>query len=127
MCSSDLYVAMIDEKYAGVGIISLHEEEMYKKASWLNKYDDDEIAVLHLFAIHPSFRNKGVATKFLRSIIEESKKTSKAIHLDVVKGNDAAFHLYEKVGFHGIGEYEVYYEDTGNIIVNLMERDLMKK
>ena len=118
-----VYVAIEEGRYAGGGIVSLHEEDMYRNASWTNRYADDEIAVLHLFAVHPDFRRRGLSKALLKYIIEETGKTSKAIHLDVVKGNEAAFHTYEKAGFKAIGEYEVYYEDTGNIMVNLMEYD----
>lgn len=119
-----VYVIDDDGSFAGAGIISLHEDEMYKKGNWSKKLNDDEVAVLHLFAIHPSYRRRGYASMLLKYIIEECRKTSKAIHIDVVKRNDSAFQMYEKVGFKYIGELEVYYEDTGNIIVDLMEYNL---
>ena len=37
----------------------------------------------------------------------------KVIRLDVTKGNDRARDLYLSEGFEYIGEYPVYYEDTG--------------
>lgn len=116
-----VYVIDNDGVFAGAGVISLCEDEMYKKASWSRKLADEEVAVLHLFTIHPDYRGRGFAKDFLRHIIKETKKTSKAIHIDVVKGNLSAFRTYEKCGFRYVGEFEVWYEDTGDIIVDLME------
>ncbi len=116
-----VYVMDNEGEFFGSGIISLHEEEMYKRAPWSRKFADENVAVLHLFAIHPDQRRKGYAEIFLRYIIEETGKTSKAIHIDVVKGNLPAFRTYEKCGFQYVGEFKVWYEDTGDIIVDLME------
>ena len=116
-----VYVIDDDGEFRGAGIISLHEDEMYKNAPWSRKLADEEVAVLHLFTIHPEYRGKGYAKDFLRYMILETGKTSKAIHIDVVKGNLSAFKTYERCGFHCIGEFGVWYEDTGDIIVDLME------
>ena len=117
------YVAKEEGRFAGAGVIALSEDPMYKKGSWTHHYPDDEIAVLHLFAVHPDFRGRGLSKSFLKYIINETGKTSKAIHLDVIQGNDMAVRMYEKVGFRPAGELQVYYEDTGDIVVNLMEYD----
>lgn len=118
----DLFYVLEEEgRYAGAGCISLHEDENYLKAPWTMKLKTDEIAVLHLLAIHPDFRRKGLSKKLLRHIIDDTSGKAKAIHLDVISGNDMAVRIYEKVGFRSIGLYEVYYEDTGNVMVNLME------
>ncbi|MBO4918578.1 MAG: GNAT family N-acetyltransferase [Erysipelotrichaceae bacterium] len=118
----DLFYVMEEEgRYVGAGCISLHEDENYLKAPWSLKLNENEIAVLHLLAIHPDFRGKGLSKKLLNHIIEDTSGKVKAIHLDVINGNDMAVKMYEKVGFRSIGLYEVYYEDTGNVMVNLME------
>jgi ribosomal protein S18 acetylase RimI-like enzyme len=115
------YVAVEKGRYAAAGVISLSEDPMYRKGSWSHRYPDDQVAVLHLFTVHPDFRGKGLASSFLRYLILETGRTSKVIHLDVVKENEAAFRMYEKVGFRSVGELKVYYEDTGDIVVDLME------
>ena len=119
---NDLFYVMEEKgRYAGAGCISLHEDENYLNAPWSMKLNEDEIAVLHLLAIHPDFRGQGLSKKLLKHIIEDTSGKVKAIHLDVISGNDMAVKMYEKVGFHSIGLYEVYYEDTGDVMVNLME------
>jgi len=116
-----VYVLKDEEKIIGAGIVSLREDPIYKGGNWSVIFPDEEIAVLHLFAIDPEYRSRGLALKLLENIIHETKKTSKAIHLDAVKGNLAAAKLYEKAGFLYQGDKEVYYEDTGNILVSLFE------
>lgn len=115
------YVLETEERFAGAGCISLHEEENYLHVPWSHELKENEIAVLHLFAIHPDFRRKGLGEKLLKRIIEDNSDRVKAIHLDVVQGNEPALKLYKKAGFHSIGLHEVYYEDTGSILAELME------
>ena len=55
------------------------------------------------------------------------KDKADAIHLDAVADNLPAIRLYEKHGFRSIGLYDVYYPDTGQIVVNLLEYDYEKK
>ena len=115
------YVLEEKDGIIGAGCISLHEDDMYRNAPWSRDLKEDEIAVLHLLAIHPDHRRKGLSKTLLDQIIRDLSGQVKAIHLDAVKGNEAAIGLYEKAGFRSIGLYEVYYEDTGDIMVNLME------
>ncbi|MCR4633390.1 MAG: GNAT family N-acetyltransferase [Erysipelotrichaceae bacterium] len=116
-----VYVIKDEDRIIGAGIVSLCEDPIYLDVPWKHIFKENEIAVLHLFAMHPSFRGRGLALLLLDHIIEETKKTSKAIHLDAVKGNLAAAKLYEKAGFTCIGDHEVWYEDTGDITVELFE------
>ncbi len=116
-----VYAIRYEDKIIGAGIVSLKEDPIYLNAPWQHSFKENEIAVLHLFAIHPSYRGRGLALKLLRFIMEETEKTSKAIHLDAVKGNLAAAKLYEKAGFANAGDHEVWYEDTGDIVVELFE------
>ena len=116
-----VYILEEEGQIIGSGIISLKEDDMYKKAKWSKAFEDEEIAVFHLFAVHPEHRGRGFGSLLLKHIIEKTKDTSKAIHMDVVKGNDNARAMYLNNGFVSIGDFQVYYEDTGDIIVELME------
>ena len=116
-----VYVLKDEEKIIGAGIISLKEDPIYKNGNWSIDLKDEQIAVLHLFAVLPEYRGRGLALKLLEQIVNETEKTSKAIHLDAVKGNLAASRMYLKAGFDYRGDKEVWYEDTGDIIVELFE------
>lgn len=121
---NDLFFMGIEnEKIICAAAVSLHEEEDYKKGKWIRKLKDDEIAVLHLFAVHPDYRGKGYAQKILKEIISECEQYVMAIHLDVVKGNLPAMKTYEKAGFIHVDEIEMFYVDTGKVTVELLEYD----
>ena len=120
------YLGLIDEKIVCAIAVCLKEDEAYKAGDWKLKLADDQIAVLHLFGVAPEYRGRGLSLKMLNFIKEDLRSKVKAIHLDVVKGNKRAFKMYEKAGFEHIGEISVYYEDTGDIIVDLFEYDYKK-
>ncbi|MBQ6654364.1 MAG: GNAT family N-acetyltransferase [Erysipelotrichaceae bacterium] len=111
---------------AAAAVLSIGEEEMYKAGGWSRKVPDEEVAVVHLLAIAPPLRGKGVSRVLMEYLLEEARKQARVIHLDVVCGNLPALRLYQRHGFTSAGQLEVYYEDTGNIVVELLERDLEK-
>ncbi|MBQ6478335.1 MAG: GNAT family N-acetyltransferase [Erysipelotrichaceae bacterium] len=114
---------ILEEKgnIAGAACISMGEDDNYRNAPWSFKLKEDEIAVLHLMAIHPDCRGMGLSEKLLCFIMKDISGRVKVIHLDAIEGNKRAVKLYEKAGFRSIGLYEVFYEDTGKIKVELME------
>ena len=109
LINDHVYVLEEEGQIISSGIISLKEDAMYKKAKWSKAFKDGEIAVLHLFAVHPQYRGRGLGSLLLKQIIEKTKDTSKAIHMDVVKGNDNARAMYLNNGFVSIGDFQVYY------------------
>ena len=119
--NNDFYIALIDDEIVSCGALTFKEDEMYKNAGWSKNFNDDEICVLHLFATHPKYRLKGYSKEMLEYLINIAGKHSKAIHIDVVKGNISAKKLYEKVGFKYCGQFKVWYEDTGDMIADLYE------
>ena len=55
-------------------------------------------------------RNRGIGTNLMREILERSKKYGVTdIHLEVRESNEAAIHLYEKLGFVRDGIRKNYY------------------
>lgn len=65
-------------------------------------------------AVHPDFRNKGIASKLLNEIISCAiKRNIKSLTLEVRKSNFAAISLYKKFGFVEYGIRKGYYEDNG--------------
>jgi GNAT superfamily N-acetyltransferase len=60
---------------------------------------DDTVGVLGML-IHKAFRNQGLGTCLLRSLIDSSRAAGfAALELDVYKSNRRAIHLYEVHGF----------------------------
>ena len=100
---------------------------MYADAAWLSDYRGEDAAVIHLFAVHPSHRREEISDRMLSYLIAFARGAGKrALRLDVVVGNMPAERLYRKHGFLFVEERQVYYEDTGEILVRLFERELQK-
>ena len=123
----EFYVGEQEGEFACRAVLSCKEEPMYKSGIWQKKVADEEAAVIHLLAVSPQHRGKGVASSFLKYLISEAEKTARVIHLDVLEGNLPAARLYRKRGFTYCGDLEAYYEDIGKCIINLYEYDLEKE
>lgn len=64
-------------------------------------------------AIHPQFRQRGIAQKLIQGLIETSKDRGvKHLTLEVRRSNLAAQNLYQKLGFVHMGIRRKYYLDN---------------
>ena len=75
----------------------------------------DEIHINN-FAIHPSFRRKGLGLKLISFIFDEFHEYSKYF-LEVRKSNKSAIDLYRKSGFETIFTRIKYYADGEDALV----------
>jgi ribosomal protein S18 acetylase RimI-like enzyme len=66
---------------------------------------------IHLvdIAILPEYRNQGVGTKFIGSLIDEATKQGRPVILSVFHSNPA-IHLYERMGFEKVEEESLYWK-----------------
>ncbi|HLC42939.1 MAG TPA: ribosomal protein S18-alanine N-acetyltransferase [Methylomirabilota bacterium] len=82
---------------------------------------------LHItnLAVHPAYRQQGVARRLLAERLEGSHlRGAKVAILEVRPANREAIALYERFGFRVIGNRKGYYFDTGEDAL-VMEADLM--
>ena len=120
-----LYLCLEGERIAAAFVLSMGEDELYREARW--SFETETVFVLHLFAVHPAFRGKGVGRCALSDAIRlAAERGGEAVHLDVVKGNLSAERLYRAAGFAFCEEKKVFYVDTGEILVELFEYDLRR-
>jgi len=75
----------------------------------------DEIHINN-FAIHPSFRRKGLGLKLISFIFDEFQEYRKYF-LEVRKSNKSAIDLYRKSGFETIFTRIKYYADGEDALV----------
>ena len=122
----EFYAGEENGDFACRAVLSFGEDPMYQAGNWQKKVSDEEVAVIHLLAVSPQCRSRGVAFDFLKYLISEAGKTAEVIHLDVLEGNLPAARLYEKRGFTYCGDLEAYYEDIGKCLISLYEYDLEK-
>ena len=107
-----------------VGALALTREEdpEYVGVPWPSGATEDEVSVIHLLAVHPDARGQRLGAQLVREAIRIAREWSKrAIHLDVVPGNDIASRLYVAEGFAFVQLHEVYYEDLGNVDLEMYE------
>jgi [ribosomal protein S18]-alanine N-acetyltransferase len=77
---------------------------------WMLK---EEVHILNL-ATHPTFRRLGIAHALLLFALDFSFKRGGILYLlEAREKNQAALHLYRKVGFVSCGVRKRYYADTG--------------
>ena len=96
------------------------EVEGYADAPW--QIDSDEVIVLHVLAVHPNHRGKGLARKLVENVIEQERKAGKkALRLDVIENNTKAEKLYQKLGFRYIQTKMLYYDVVGKMTFKLYE------
>ncbi len=66
------------------------------------------------FAIHPAYRQKGIATRLLAHVlIKVGEAGVRRVFLEVRRSNQAAQNLYKRFGFVVEGVRRGYYRDSG--------------
>jgi ribosomal-protein-alanine N-acetyltransferase len=84
--------------------------------------------MVHLLnlAVHPEFRQQGIAKRLLDAIFLFARSGRKSyVFLEVRKSNDIAKKLYFSQGFSHVCTWQRYYSDTGedaSIMVKRLER-----
>jgi len=120
--AGDLYVGRAGEKIACAMVVTSHEDPEYADVPWKLKAAPDQVAVIHLLAVSPDFRGRGLGAELVRAAIDIARSGgARAMHLDVVPGNVAASRIYEEAGFSLACTHEVFYEDTGLMAFDMYE------
>jgi len=90
-------------------LIGLMEEEVVASCGLRNIVGDGEITNV---VTKSSARGRGIGEQMLLKLLEEGTAMGvEAFTLEVRKSNDAAIHLYEKLGFVTEGVRKNFYED----------------
>lgn len=90
-------------------LVGLMEEEVVASCGLRNIVGDGEITNV---VTKTSARGRGIGEQMLLKLLEEGTAMGvEAFTLEVRKSNDAAIHLYEKLGFVTEGVRKNFYED----------------
>lgn len=67
-------------------------------------------------AVHPDYRNQGIATELLNNLLVGCKKEhgTKNLLLEVRVSNEPAINLYKKLGFYELVIRKQYYKNPDN-------------
>lgn len=74
--------------------------------AWIT--NDQRRLYLHHMGVAKEFQNKGVGWALLKSCVGWSKSLGLQLKLEVNPSNENAVHLYKKIGFKQLGDYDVY-------------------
>jgi ribosomal protein S18 acetylase RimI-like enzyme len=65
---------------------------------------------VYSLAVDPASRGQRIGERLMREIVEQLRQRAvRRIYLEVEASNAGAIHLYERLGFHGIGTLPDYY------------------
>ena len=112
--NGEMYILTDGETIAGAAALVMHQEQDYEDIEWSFRFKNDQVATLHLLAVCPEFRGKGIG----RIILAEAERLTvengrKALRFDTLSSNIPAQRLYEKTGFTYRGKIHLYAENTG--------------
>ena len=118
--AGQLYVLSDGAEIAACVIANDEKVDGYSDAPW--QIDSDEVIVLHVLAVHPNHRGKGLARRLVENVIEQERKVGKkTLRLDVIENNTTAEKLYQKLGFQYIQAKTLYYNVVGEMTFKLYE------
>ncbi len=83
----------------------------YEAVPWEVGAAPDEVAVIHLLAVRPVFRGRGLARLLMGAAADIARARGKrVIRLDTLVGNRGAQRTYERLGFACRGAHRLAYE-----------------
>ncbi|MGB5052221.1 MAG: ribosomal protein S18-alanine N-acetyltransferase [Caldilineaceae bacterium] len=89
------------------------------QAGWMLFGDEAHVLTI---AVRPEFRGQGIGRWLLLHLLSEARAEGCVnVVLEVRPSNEAALHLYEKLGFALIGRRKRYYPDKEDALVLLLE------
>jgi ribosomal protein S18 acetylase RimI-like enzyme len=75
------------------------------------------VARLYSIATKPQARGKGVGSALIEAAEDAGRaRGCRVLRLEVRKDNSVAIRLYERMGYHRIGEYTAYYGDGADAL-----------
>lgn len=92
-----------------VWLVALDEEKVVGYVGSQTVIDETDMMNI---AVHPDYRNRGVATELIMELTQQLKKRgSRGLMLEVRESNSAAISLYKKHGFVQVGCRRNYYRN----------------
>ena len=115
-----------ENEVASCWVVRLDDPALPRVIGYLCVWEiDPELHITNL-AVHPSYRQQGIARRLLAERLEASHhRGAKVAILEVRPTNREALALYERFGFRVVGKRKGYYFDTGEDAL-VMEADLTK-
>lgn len=108
-----LYLYMEDGVIISALALTPYQGKDYHAIAWKRQLRDDEVAVLHTFAVSPDCQGKGIGAQVVLAAIDLARKSGKkSVRLDTLAVNIPSQALYKKLGFQFRGQQHLYAENT---------------
>lgn len=102
-----------DERIAAAAVVDHMTAGGYDDVAWPTEVSREQAAVVHLFAVHPDFRGRGLARRFMNDIADFARdRGDKVIRLDTLESNKGACATYRRLGFTDCGFANLSYDNT---------------
>lgn len=109
----------------GACVVDGAQDAGYRTAAWPTPAPDHEVAVLHLLAVAPEGRGRGVARRLVAAAARAARaRGARVLRLDVFDNNAPAIALYRSCGFTDLGARAFAYDEGFTHGAHLMELDL---
>ena len=119
----DLYVLEEEGQILGVGIINKIQVDVYSKAPWDHKVDDDKVCVLHTLVISPAAGRRGLGKEFIKYYEDYARDRGLyELRIDTNEINHVARSLYKKLGYKEITIVPTNFNGLGDINLVLLEK-----
>ena len=116
----EMYVLADGNEIAACVIANDEKAEGYSDVPW--QIDSDKVSIIHVLAVHPDHRGKGLARSLMENVIGLKRKSGrKALRLEVIENNTTAERLYQKLGFRYVQTKTFYYDAFGELTFKLYE------
>ena len=80
----------------GAMALTMYQGDDYHAIEWSQQVPDDEVAVIHILAVHPDRQGSGVGSEMVREAIRLARKNGmKAVRLDALASNTPAHSMYK--------------------------------
>ncbi len=112
--NGEMYLYTDNESIAGVTALTMYQGDDYDNVSWNITCRNDEVMVVHIFAIAPEYQGKGISGQVIDKIIEVARAFQrKVVRLDSVASNTPAQKLYQSKGFKYCGKQNLHTDNIG--------------
>ena len=109
----------------GAVIVDTAAPEGYAGVPWRVDAGPGEAGVIHLLAVSPRARGRGVARRLLDAAAElAAERGMRALRLDVFPNASHAARVYTSLGFVDLGLHTITYTTCDNTTFRLFEREL---
>lgn len=100
------------ERLASALVVNGETLPGHEKVPWRVAAAPDEVAVIHLLAVHPDFAGRGVARRMLAAAHDHARAHgARVVRLEVLASNKGPQRLYEKAGYANLGYAKLASKD----------------